>query len=216
MNKCPNCKNELLVDHSFCPNCGTDLRPCESKKQENANPNLIFKSNDVGSLTIIFDYLKKLNSWIILIIAALFTVISIFVASINAPSPIQWLLMLILLAPLPFAIYQRIKHGGVSNLFIVLSTISFALLTIIILILAYAVIKFGIHYIAGITILLTIIYFILIRKQGNTYKPVERDQDSPGYYFRNNIITIATIGSIIAIILIYNQEIRDFISNITP
>lgn len=26
MIKCSNCNNELLADHSFCPNCGYDLR----------------------------------------------------------------------------------------------------------------------------------------------------------------------------------------------
>lgn len=26
MNKCPNCNKELFADHSFCPNCGHDLR----------------------------------------------------------------------------------------------------------------------------------------------------------------------------------------------
>lgn len=26
MNKCPNCKAELVIDHAFCPKCGFDLR----------------------------------------------------------------------------------------------------------------------------------------------------------------------------------------------
>jgi uncharacterized membrane protein YvbJ len=26
MNKCTNCKKEIISDHSFCPNCGHDLR----------------------------------------------------------------------------------------------------------------------------------------------------------------------------------------------
>lgn len=34
MTNCPNCNKVLLDNHSFCPNCGQDLRESISKKSE--------------------------------------------------------------------------------------------------------------------------------------------------------------------------------------
>jgi len=38
MDRCPNCKAKLFIDHSFCPNCGSDLRQKKSLSSGSDEP----------------------------------------------------------------------------------------------------------------------------------------------------------------------------------
>lgn len=120
---------------------------------------------------------------------------------------LQWTFILSLVAPLPFAIFQKIKHGGVSKPLIIISTLSFIILSISILTIAYGVLKFGVYNIALWTIILTPVYFQYIRKKSSTFKSDEESTDTVSYYFRNTALTILTVITVVTIAYILIQEI---------
>ena len=71
INKCPSCKKELLTEHSFCPNCGFDLRIKEeiNKVQKDS----ITLDDENAKTTAKNNYLIPLLAGVIFSVGSIFT-----------------------------------------------------------------------------------------------------------------------------------------------
>ena len=77
-NACPNCKNNLVAEHSFCPYCGFDLR---TSKANNLGRIQEETTSEKSLNSLVESNVKKADYRTPFIVVAMFMVISIFIWS---------------------------------------------------------------------------------------------------------------------------------------